>query len=48
MTGVMVACHPHLGQLLGSALVVSDVGGLCQPAVRGSRHRAVQLSPESG
>ncbi|XP_060262167.1 interleukin-9 receptor isoform X5 [Ovis aries] len=39
---------PLLGQLPCSVLVVSDVGGLCQPPARGSRHWSVQLSPESG
>ncbi|XP_043771610.1 uncharacterized protein LOC122702169 isoform X2 [Cervus elaphus] len=39
---------PPLGQPPRSVLVVSDVGGLCQPPARGSRHWSVQLSPESG
>lgn len=39
---------PPLGQSPRSVLVVSDVGGLCQPPARGSRHWSVQLSPESG
>lgn len=39
---------PPLGQPPRSVLVVSDVGGLCQPPAQGSRHWSVQLSPESG
>ena len=50
--GFMISGSSCLSTPLGTAalicIVVSDVGGLCEPAVGGSRHCSLQLYPESG